>query len=319
VKAVRIHTLDGPRAVKLDEIAEPLAGPKQVLIRVRSLGLTFPEVLQTRGLYQVRPDPPFVPGSQVAGEIISAPEDSGFRTGDRVAALPVLGGLAEVAVAEVDLTYPLPEYLTFDEGCTIPLNYFTAHVALKYRGRLSRGESVLVHGAAGGVGSAAVQIAKALGAGRVVAVVSSDEKAAAARAAGADECVPVENFREAVLVTGKVDIVFDPVGGERFTDSLRCLDSEGRLLVVGFTSGVIPEVKVNRLLLNNLEVVGVSWGGYSRARPGFTISQWDELMTFARDGAVKPLIAAALPLDRVIEGLELIDERRVIGTVVVNP
>jgi NADPH2:quinone reductase len=255
----------------------------------------------------------------VAGEVIHAPDGSGFRSGDRVAALSLLGGLAEFAVAEVDVTFPLPENLSFDEGCAFPLNYFTAHVALKYRGRLSRGESVVVHGAAGGVGSAAVQIAKALGAGRVIAVVSSVEKAAAARSAGADECVLAEGFRETILAKGKVDVVFDPVGGDRFTDSLRCLDTGGRLLVVGFTSGEIPEVKVNRLLLNNLEVVGVSWGGFARSRPGFMRSQWDELMSFVRDGTVGPLISASFPLERVVEGLESIDERKAIGMVVVNP
>jgi NADPH2:quinone reductase len=319
VRAARIHSLEGPAAVALDQVADAVAGPGQVLIRVRSASLTFPEVLQTRGLYQIRPDVPFIPGSQAAGEVIEAPDGSGFRRGDRVAAFVFLGGLAEIVAADVGYVFALPDGLSFDEGCAIPLNYFTAHVALKYRGRLRAGESVLVHGAAGGVGSAAVQVAKALGAGRVVAVVSSDAKAAAAKLAGADECVPVNGFREAVLATGKVDIVIDPVGGDRFTDSLRCLDAAGRLVVVGFTSGTIPEVKVNRLLLNNLEVVGVAWGGYARSRPGFVNSQWDELMGYYRNGSVRPLIAAALPLDRVVEGLGLIDQRAAIGTVVINP
>jgi NADPH2:quinone reductase len=178
---------------------------------------------------------------------------------------------------------------------------------------------VLVHGAAGGVGSAAVQIAKALGAGRIVAVVSSEARGEAALEAGADEWVPVAGFRDAVLATGKVDVVVDPVGGDRFTDSLRCLDTEGRLLVVGFTAGEIPTVKVNRLLLNNLDVLGVSWGGIARPRPGYMATQWQELMAFAREGTVRPLIAASFPLDRVVEGLELIDRRAALGTVVINP
>ena len=199
------------------------------------------------------------------------------------------------------------------------MNYFTAHVALKHRGRLSPGESVLVHGAAGGVGSAAVQVAKALGAGRVVAVVSSEAKGELVLEAGADEWVAVKGFRDAVLATGKVDVVFDPVGGDRVTDSLRCLDTEGRLLVVGFTAGEIPTVKVNRLLLNNLDVLGVSWGGIARPRPGFMQAQWDELMGFAVAGTVRPLVPATLPLDRVVEGLELIDRRAALGTVVLNP
>ena len=319
MRAARIHSLDGPGSVAVEEVADTVAGPGQVLIRVRSAGLTFPEVLQTRGLYQIQPDPPFIPGSQVAGEVIEAPDDSDFRRGDRVAALVFLGGLAETAAADLESTFVLPDGLSFDEGCVIPLNYFTAHVALKYRGRLGKGESVLVHGAAGGVGSAAVQLAKALGAARVVAVVSSDAKAAAAQAAGADECLPVAGFRQAVLATGKVDIVVDPVGGDRFTDSLRCLDTEGRLLVIGFTAGAIPEVKVNRLLLNNLDIVGVAWGGYARPRTGFMKSQWQELMSFHRDGMVRPLVGSTFPLDHVVDAIELIDGRAAIGTVVVNP
>jgi NADPH2:quinone reductase len=319
VRAARIHTLDGPSSVRVEDVADVEAAAGQVLIRVCAARLSFPEVLQTRGLYQVRPDPPFVPGSQVAGEIIDAPDDSRFRPGDRVAAFVFLAGLAERAVADVEYTFALPDEMNFDEGCAIPLNYFTAHVALKYRGRLEPGESVLVHGAAGGVGSAAIQIAKALGAGRIVAVVSSEEKAAAARSAGADECVPVANFHESVVSAGKVDIVVDPVGGDRFTDSLRCLNPSGRLLVIGFTDGKIPEVKVNRLLLNNLAVVGVSWGGYARPRPGFVQAQWDELIDFYRIGTVRPMIAGTFPLDRVVDGLGLIDARAAVGTVVVNP
>lgn len=319
MRAALIQSLDGPGSVEVGDVADPVPGPGDVLIRVRAAGLTFPEVLQTRGLYQVQPDLPFVPGSQVAGEVVEAPPGSALRPGDRVAAFTYLGGIAELATAEVGSTFALPDEVSFDAACAIPLNYFTAHVALKHRARLSPGESVLVHGAAGGVGSAAVQVAKALGAGRVVAVVSSDAKGEAVLAAGADEWVPVSGFREAVLARGKVDVVVDPVGGDRVTDSLRCLDTEGRLLVLGFTGGEIPTVKVNRLLLNNLDVLGVSWGGIARPRPGFMQAQWDELMEFALARVVRPLVPARLPLDRVAEGLQLIDRRAALGTVVVNP
>lgn len=319
MRAALIHALDGPGSVRVGDVVDPVPESGEVLIRVRAVGLTFPEVLQTRGLYQLKPELPFVPGSQVAGEVIEAPPGSALVPGDRVAAFTYLGGLAELATAEVTSTFFLPAGIDFDQACAIPLNYFTAHVALKHRGRLSPGESVLIHGAAGGVGSAAVQVAKALGAGRVVGVVSSEAKGEVALEAGADEWVAVTGFRDAVTATGKVDIVFDPVGGDRFSDSLRCLDTEGRLLVVGFTAGEIPTVKVNRLLLNNLDVIGVSWGGIARSRPGFMQAQWDELMGFALAGTVRPLVAATVPLDQVVEGLELIDQRAALGTVVVNP
>ncbi len=319
MRAAQICTLNGPGSLRVSEVADPVPGENQVVIRVRSAGVSFPEVLQSRGRYQIQPELPFVPGSEVAGEIVSAPSGSGLRPGDRVAAFTLLGGLAERAVADEDNTFPMPDDLSFDQAAAMPLNYFTAHVALKYRGRFSAGESVLVHGAAGGVGTASIQVAKALGASRVVAVVSSEQKAKVAREAGADECFPVLGFRETVCDTGKVDVVVDPVGGDRFIDSLRCLNPGGRLLVVGFTSGDIPNVPANRLLLNNIDVVGVAWGSYARHRPGFLARQWNELMGFFADGVVCPPIGGVYPLHRVGEALNAIDERLACGKIIVNP
>lgn len=319
MRAAQICTLEGPGSLRVSEVADPVPAENQVLIRVRSAGVSFPEVLQSRGRYQIQPELPFVPGSEVAGEVVSAPSWSGLQLGDRVAAFTFLGGLAELAVADEDDTFPMPDGLSFDEAAAIPLNYFTAHVAIKYRGRFEAGESVLVHGAAGGVGTASIQVAKALGASRVVAIVSSDAKADVARAAGADECVPVQGFREAVCDTGKVDVVVDPVGGDRFIDSLRCLQPNGRLLVVGFTSGGIPSVPANRLLLNNLDVVGVAWGSYARHRPGFLAAQWDELMGYFADGVVRPPIGGVYPLDGIGAALHAIDDRVACGKIIVSP
>lgn len=319
MRAAQISSIDGPAAVRISEVNDPVPGAGQALIRVRSAGVSFPEVLQSRGRYQIQPELPFVPGSEVSGEIISAPADSGLKTGDRVAAFTLLGGLAELAVADVANTFPMPDELSFDEAAAIPLNYFTAHVALKYRGRFEHGESILVHGGAGGIGTASIQVAKALGAPRVIAVVSSEEKAKVATGVGADECVPVTGFREVVCAKEKVDIVVDPVGGDRFIDSLRCLRPNGRLLVLGFTSGEIPSVPVNRLLLNNIDVVGVAWGSYARPRPGFLAMQWKELMTFYATGGVQPLIGGSYPLVHIGDALRSIDDRTAVGKIIVNP
>ena len=319
MRAVQISSLDGPAAVEVVDVAQPEPSSEQVLIRVRAAGVSFPEVLQTRGLYQIQPPLPFVPGSEVAGEVVSAPEGSGLAPGDRVAALVLLGGFAEHAVAQADTVFPLPDSLSFEQGAAVPLNYMTAHFALVARGRITDGESVLVHGAAGGVGTASIQVAKSYGAGKVVAVTSTPEKGEVARAAGADEVVLADGFKDVVKEAGGVDIVVDPVGGDRFTDSLRCLKEDGRLLVIGFTAGEIPTVQVNRLLLNNVSVVGVGWGAYVLKRPGFIREEWDELLPHVVSGAIKPPIGATFDLDDAADALLTLDERRATGKVVLTP
>lgn len=319
MKAIQITTLDGPTAVQLTELPTPQPGPDQVLIRVRAAGVAFPEVLQSRGLYQMKPDLPFTPGAEIAGEIISAPEGSGFAPGDRVAALCLLGGFAEIAVAPIDTTFALPDNVTFEQGASIVFNYGTAYFALLERGHLLEGESVLVHGAAGGVGTAAIQVAKAFGAGRVIAVTSTAEKGAIALEAGADEFVLSDGFKDQVKAAGGVDIVVDPVGGDRFTDSLRCLNENGRLLVIGFTAGQIPEVKVNRLLLNNISVVGVGWGAYALRRPGHIAKEWAALVPHLASGALNPVVGPTFPLAEATQALLTLDERRATGKVLLTP
>ena len=327
MRAVQIVNLEGPdRALELADVPEPepthmLTPGRGVVVDVHAAGVSFPEVLQTRGEYQLKPDLPFVPGSEVGGVVRSAPDGAGFKDGDRVAAFCALGAFAEVAVSPEFLTFPLPDALDFAQGASLILNYHTAYFALKLRGRLAEGETVLVHGAAGGVGTAALQVAKGLGA-RTIAVVSTDEKDKVAREAGADEVVRSDApwKEEAKELTGGagVNLVLDPVGGDRFLDSLRSLAEGGRLVVVGFTSGSIPEVRVNRLLLNNAEVVGAGWGAYVLGKPEVCREIGAAVHEMIETGVVRPLVGARYPLEQAADALKLIDARAATGKVVLD-
>jgi NADPH2:quinone reductase len=325
VRALQIVELGGPSSLELVDIEEPgpqhmLAPDGGVVVDVEVSGVSFPEVLQSRGEYQFKPPLPFVPGAEVAGVVRSAPDGADVSEGDRVAAMTMLGGFAEVAVAPPFLTFKLPDELDFAQGAALVLNYHTAWFSLKLRGRLQEGETVLVHGAAGGVGTASLQVAAGLGA-RTVAVVSSDEKERVAREAGADEVVRSDGpWKDEVkeLTGGGVDLVLDPVGGDRFTDSLRSLREGGRVVVVGFTGGSIPEVKVNRLLLGNTEVIGAGWGAYVMTKPELNREIGVEIDALISSGHVRPLIGARFPLERGAEALELIDSRGATGKVVLE-
>jgi NADPH2:quinone reductase len=326
MKAVQIVELSGPRdALRVVDVPEPsadhpLTPGNGVVVEVHAAGVSFPEVLQTRGQYQVKPDLPFVPGSEVGGIVRAAPDGAGVRAGDRVAAFCILGGWAQVAVAPEFFTFKLPDELDFAQAAGLVLNYHTAYFSLKLRGRLVDGETVLVHGAAGGVGTASLQIARGLGA-RTIAVVSSDDKERVAREAGADEVVRSDGpwkDQAKELSDGGVDVVIDPVGGDRFTDSLRSLREGGRVVVVGFTGGSIPEVRVNRLLLNNTEVIGAGWGGYVTRKPEVNRQIGDEITRLIEAGYVRPLVGARFPLERAAEALELIDGRGATGKVVLD-
>jgi NADPH2:quinone reductase len=320
MRAARVTRLDGPGSIEVSEIPEP-SGDGLVVVDVVAAGVTFPDVLLTRGQYQIKPPPPFVLGSEVSGVVRTAPAGSGVSAGDRVAAFPGFGGFAEVVAAESNVVFPLPGNVSFEAGAALPMNYLTVHFGLVRRGGLRAGETVLVHGAAGGVGTAAIQVAKALGA-TVIAVVSTEDKAAVAQAAGADDVVLAEGFRDAVKErTGGrgVDLVVDPVGGDRFTDSLRSLAPEGRLLVVGFTGGEIPSVKVNRLLLNNISVAGVGWGAFWQGRPGYPRAQWTDLLPLLEAGRLDPPLGRTYPLERAAEAVAELDERRATGKILVKP
>lgn len=317
MRAIHISSHDGPTAIQVVDIPEPVDADK-VVIEVKAAGVAFPELLQSRGQYQMQPELPFVPGAEVAGIVRSAPAGSGFSPGDRVAALPLEGGYAEFVAAEVDNTVPLPDEVGFEAGASFLFNYCTAYFALIERAQLQAGESVLVHGAAGGIGTASIQMAKAFGAGRVIAVVSTSEKGQVALEAGADEYVLADGFLEQV---GKksVDVVVDPVGGDRFTDSLRTLRPHGRLLVIGFTAGEIPTVKVNRLLLNNISVVGVGWGAFAFFIPGHVRSEWEAMLPHVRSGILAPVIGPTFELEQASEALIQLDERAATGKILLTP
>jgi NADPH2:quinone reductase len=326
MKAVQITELTGPRtALRINDVPEPApehpTTPREgVIVEVRAAGVSFPEVLQTRGEYQIKPEVPFTPGSEVGGIVRSAPENANVEAGDRVAAFCMQGGWAEVAVAPAFLTFALPDELDFAQGAALILNYHTAFFSLVTRGRLEQDETVLVHGAAGGVGTATLQIAKGLGA-KTIAVVSTDEKERVARDAGADDVVRSDGpwkdqARE--LSGGGVDMVIDPVGGDRFTDSLRSLREGGRVVVVGFTGGSIPEVRVNRLLLANTEVIGAGWGNFVIPKRNLNQEIGDAIDRLIAAGFVSPVIGARFSFEQAADALELLDSRGATGKVVLE-
>ena len=319
MRAVRVTRLDGPDAVEVAEVDEP-AG--DVVVDVHAAGVAFPDALLTRGLYQYKPDPPFVLGAEIAGVVRSAPESAHVRVGDRVVGLTMLiGGMAEVAVLSPGRVFKLPDNVSFEAGAGLLFNDLTVYFALTVRGRLQHGETVLVQGAAGGIGTSTLRLAPVLGASHTIAVVSTDDKAEVATAAGATDVVLAEGFKDAVkeLTGGRgVDLVVDPVGGDRFTDSLRSLAPAGRLLVIGFTGGEIPTVKVNRLLLNNIDVVGVGWGAWTATHPGALAQQWaglEQLLASGRLSAPDPMV---FPLGEAAAAIASLENRTAKGKVVLR-
>ncbi len=320
MRAAQLTRLDGPDAVEVGEIDEPTGDG--VIVDVHAAGAAFPDALLTRGLYQYRPDPPFVLGAEIAGVVRSAPADAHVKAGDRVVGLTMLtGGMAEVAVLQPDRVFKLPDNVSFTAGAGLLFNDLTMYFALTVRGRLREGESVLVHGAAGGIGTSTLRLAKVLGAAKVIAVVSTEEKADIARAAGATDVVLADGFKDAAkeLTGGRgVDMVVDPVGGDRFTDSLRSLAPGGRLLVIGFTGGDIPTVKVNRLLLNNIDVVGVGWGAWAGTHPDALAEQWADLEKLLSSGKLAPPEPVVYPLEEAGAAIASLENRTAKGKVVLR-
>jgi NADPH:quinone reductase len=318
VRAAVVTDLIGPDGVVVREVPDPALKPGQVLIDVECAGISFPDVLQTRGQYQVRPELPFTPGWEISGVVR---ESSGyFGAGERVAAMPFTGGVSESVAVDAHYVFPLPDSVSFATAAALPLNYLTAHFALVRRAKIQPGETVLVHGAAGGVGSASCNVAAALGA-RVIGVVSSTEKVATAQVAGAHHVVLADGFAAEVreLTDGRgVDVIVDPVGGERFTDSLRSLAREGRLLVVGFAGGQIPVVKTNRLLLNNTTVMGAATRELWNYEPEMPQRQWSELMPLLNSGVLHPVVGQQFSMEETASAIRMIDERRAAGKVLVR-
>jgi NADPH2:quinone reductase len=327
MRAVQITDLSGPAtALKINDVPEP---PKEhpmtpgggVIVDVKAAGVSFPELLQTRGEYQMKPDLPFTPGSEVGGIVREVHGgEAHVAPGDRVAAFCMLGAWAQATVAPTYFTFKIPDAWDYAQGAALVLNYHTAYFALIARGRLAEGETVVVHGAAGGVGTATLQVARAWGA-RTIGVVSSDAKEAVAREAGADEIVRSDGpWKDEVkaMTDGGAHLVIDPVGGDRFTDSLRCLREGGRVVVVGFTAGSIPEVRVNRLLLNNTEVIGAGWGASVLGWPERTERIGRAIEGMIEAGQVQPIVGARFPLEKASDALQLLDERGATGKVVLD-
>ena len=319
MRALQLRSLTGADGLHIAEVPAP-ASADHVIIEVHAAGIGFPDLLMTKGQYQFKPNPPFIPGVEAAGVVLSAPASSGINPGDRVIAASMLGAWAEIAIAHPLSTMPIPDGMTFEEA-TAMVNYQTAYFGLVWRGGIRAGETVLVHGAAGGTGTSAIQVARGLGA-RVIAIARGEEKLAVARDAGADHCIDAdaEWLTEVKSLTANrgVDIVYDPVGGDRFTDSVRALAPLGRILVIGFAAGTIPEVKVNRLLLRNTSVIGVAWGEYVRVDPKMPRTIAAELATLHAAGHIRPPIGGVYPMERCGDALRALEERRATGKLVLK-
>ncbi|MBJ8338854.1 NADPH:quinone oxidoreductase family protein [Antrihabitans sp. YC3-6] len=320
MRAIQVTSLTGPAGIEFGEVPEPET-TGMVSIQVRAVGVCFPDLLISYGKYQMRPDPPFVPGSEIAGVVTAAPEGSEFAVGQRVlATLPFLGGYAERAAAPEQLVLPLPDELSFAEGASMIINYQTMEFAYLRRAKLVAGETVVVLGAAGGVGTAAIQLAKAHGA-RVIAVVRRDSADDFLRSLGADEVVRLAPGWDGVVrdLAGKegVSVVVDPVGGDAFDDAVRVLKPEGRLVVIGFAGGSIPTVKINRVLFRNISIVGAAWGEFLRHDLGAVREVHDSLTRLVAAG-LRPVVQATYPLADAAQALLDLEEGRVLGKAVLE-
>ena len=313
-----------PKDMRLAELPDPQPRAGEVAIDVKAVGCNFFDILIAQGKYQVRPPRPFSPGGEVAGVIRAVgPEVSGLRVGDRVFAMLGWGGYASVALAPAATVVRMPDSMSFEHGAAFGVVYQTSYFGLVYRAQLQPGETLLVHAAAGGVGLAAVQIGRALGA-RVLATASSAAKMQVARQHGAEQAFDystpewVEGVKQATGGRG-ADVIYDPVGGEVFDLSTKCIAFGGRLLVIGFASGVIPSIQINRVLLKNIAIVGLHWGAYRMHDPAKIPEAMQALFALYERGAVTPVVSSTYPLAEAAKALEEIATRRSIGKVVLIP
>ena len=325
MRALICRSLGSIDALEVAEVGSPRLGSGQVRIQVHASGVNFPDILMVEGKYQVKPELPFIPGLEVAGIVLECAEGvDHVRPGDRVLAFARRGGghAQEVVVPNAIVT-PIPAAMDFIVAAAFPVAYGTAHFALTHRGRLLAGEVLLVLGASGGVGLAAIEIGKLLGA-RVIAAASTPDKLAIARQHGADEVIDyvTHNLRDRVLdlTDGKgVDVVFDPVGGEVFRQSMRCVGWEGRILVVGFASGEIPQVATNIILVKNVSVTGVVFGEHSWRYPEDTHRRLSMLLEHYAANRLHPLVMKTYPLSQARHALVEIRDRRASGKLVLTP
>jgi len=303
--------------MSFDEVERPTPAEGQLLVRVRAAGLNFPDVLMTKGQYQERPPLPFTPGVELCGEVVG--------TGRRVLGSPAggPGAFAEYALMDAAAAFPVPDAMSDEQAASLHLTYQTGHVGLHRRAALQAGEWLLVHAGAGGVGSAAIQLGKAAGA-RVIATAGGERKTQVCRDLGADHVIDytAEDFVPLVKeITGGhgADVVYDPVGGEVFDSSRRCIAFEGRLVVVGFTSGTIPQAPVNHALVKNYSIVGLHWGLYRKHDPALFAAVHEELCRLFAEGAIAPLVGQTLPLTELPQAMAAIADRSTIGKVVLTP
>ena len=321
MKAMVCEAFGGPEVLAYRDLPDPPPpGPEEIQVRIRARGVQYVDVLMLAGQYQFRPDPPFIPGGEAAGEIIALGSAvTGFALGDRVMSRHTLGACAELGNAKAALCDLVPEGMSLEAAGVFRGAYTTAYHALLQRGRLQAGEWVLVHGAAGGIGIAAIQVAKLFGA-RVIATASGEAKQAACLEEGADHAIPYSGgFTDAVkaLTGGRgVDIVYDPIGAKVSEESLRCLAWGGRLLILGFLGGGHASIRSNYLLIKGIDAIGVRIGGLNEANPGLALANMRELTKLAGEGKLKPRISHRFRLDQAAEALRAVIDRAVIGKAV---
>ena len=327
MKALLSHEPGGPETLRLEDLPGPVAAPGELLVRVRACSMNFPDVLIIEDKYQLKPQRPFAPGGEIAGEVMAAGEGvTGWKPGDRLIAALGFGGLAEQVIVPADRAIPLPAERSFEEGSALLMTYATVIHALVDRGRLQAGQRLLVLGAAGGIGIAAIEVGKALGA-RVIAAVSSDAKAQAARDAGADDALvyPADAvdpralsqlFKDAVGPAG-ADVILDPVGGPYTEAALRSIAWEGRFLVVGFPAG-IAKLPLNLTLLKSCDVCGVFWGAFAARDPKANAEHVEQLFRWWGEGKIAPRISVTYPLERAGEAIAALRDRKAVGKLVVT-
>jgi len=331
VKTLLSHTPGGPETLTLEEVADPVAKKGEVVIAIKACSVNYPDVLIIEDKYQLRPPRPFAPGAEIAGVVESVGEGvTGAKVGDRVIAFPMVGGFAEKVAVGPQTLIPMPDVMTFEDGASLILTYATSLHALKDRAKLQAGETLLVLGAGGGVGIAAVELGKAMGA-RVIAAASSQEKVDLAIAHGADGGVVyprgpfdkdslralTEQFKAACGPKG-ADVIYDPVGGDYAEAALRAIAWEGRFLVVGFPAG-IPKIPLNLTLLKGCQIVGVFWGGFVNNQPKDAIANTRELIELYVEGKIRPEVSERFPLERGGEAIARLASRQALGKIVVIP
>ena len=322
MKAIVCNNFGPIQDIEYKDVDQPKLEDDSVIIDVKSVGVNFPDGLLVQGKYQLKPETPFIPGMEVAGKIMKTGQHvSNFKIGDRVAALSQLNGYAEQTLVKESSVFKIPENMSFDDSCALLCAYGTSHYALKQRGKLQKGELLVVLGASGSTGLAAIQIGKIMGA-KVIAVASNEEKQKIAKDNGADISIGYDNLKEELktISDGKgVDVIFDPVGGDVFETVARTMARNGRLLVIGFASGTIPKLAVNLALVKEFSVVGVFWGAFTRGEPEEYKENMIELFHWYKNKLIKPLVEEKFPLSQASIVLEKILSRGAKGKIILKP